>query len=134
MLQHSLDNLVCKYPHILRSGRTREQFYGILLAEQSGLDERIISYARMISQRFRPSLSMSRSLSMRSLLNISDATVDNRIDDISDEEYIELPVKYRIAARLMHFMMTNSQAEVNATMARDLQIMYEELRQEFLDQ
>nr|XP_046914779.1 mutS protein homolog 4-like isoform X2 [Dermatophagoides farinae] len=125
------NNLICKYPHILRSGRTREQFYGILLAEQSGLDEKIVSYAKMIAQRFRPSSSMFHSPSLRSLFDITDATVDNEIVDILDEE---LQAKYRIAARLLHFMMTNPQAEINAIMVRDLQIMYEELRQEFLDQ
>lgn len=85
----------------------------------------------MIAQRFRPSSSMFHSPSLRSLFDITDATVDNEIVDILDEE---LQAKYRIAARLLHFMMTNPQAEINAIMVRDLQIMYEELRQEFLDQ
>lgn len=98
----NLGNFVCKYPHILLEGPTPERFYGIKLAEMSGLDSAIIEYAKNIA------------------LHLS----ENCTEQTTNEELIERTAKYKMSAMLIHLIIDKKQS-FDINLIRCLQHEYE---------
>ena len=124
-----IDNTICKYPHILLPGPTKERFYGIKLAEISGLHPDIIAQAKHISK-----LMAKRT---PALYNIADCQQLNNNNNQNEDEELdkicENKAKYKIACNLIR--MINDKHDIEKTLQlnvlRDLALDYEHFKKQF---
>ncbi|KAH9404670.1 MutS protein msh4 [Tyrophagus putrescentiae] len=103
-----LNNTVCKYPHILLPGPTKERFYGIELAQMSGLDETIVEVAKAIALK---------------LASERPSEGGEDVDGISLKR-----AKYRFAAKLIHLLI-NKQQKLDDHLIGLLRCEFEEMKQ-----
>lgn len=107
-----LENFVCKYPHILFQGPTSERFYGIQLAEVSGLDSDIVEHAKTVAAQLQ--LQPNRNLLPQSE---------------SNEQIAERRAKYRVVVRFIYLITSTQQDSISIDLIRQLQLDYEDLKQ-----
>ncbi|KPM02866.1 mutS protein-like protein 1 [Sarcoptes scabiei] len=95
---------VLKYPHRLLPGPTKEQFYGIKLAETSGLSTEIVEYAKKELDESIFKYNFVSFLNDRmKIFSQNDSTNDY------NKDIVELQSKYRLSSRLVNLIEKQTQ-------------------------